>query len=75
VALVERLLVIERFACHFVFILPGVLLLFAALGEISNDQSPSGGLSLPGACYDNCASGSIPIRSFTAQRNFCVHPR
>jgi len=29
---VERLLVIERFACHFVFILPGALLLFAAFG-------------------------------------------
>ena len=37
--------------------------------------SASGGLSLPGVRYGDWASGSMPIRSFTAQRNFCLHPR
>jgi hypothetical protein len=38
--------------------------------QISNDQSASGGLSLPAVHYgDWASSGSMPIRSLTAQRN------
>ena len=44
--------------------------------RITPAWSASGGLSSPDAFYgDWASSGSMPIRSLTAQRNFCLHPR